>query len=130
MGLIEQEIGELRKLLQLMDKGKITAEQLHAKIEIYSQIEKRAKLMLNAYSLALKNGKLFTRIIKSNMIGDMVAIDTGENFETEKIQCPLEEKIVNRQDCLDLSGVKKNYDICKECVNYEISRRLLLPDEN
>jgi hypothetical protein len=126
---MEQEIGELRKLIKLMDKGKLTAEQLHSKIEIYSQVEKRAKLMLTAYSLALKNNKLFMRIIKSNMIGDMTAIDTGENFEVEKIQCLLEENIINRQECLDLSGNKKNYDICKECPHYEISRRLLLPDE-
>jgi hypothetical protein len=112
-----------------MDKGKLTAEQLHAKIEIYSQIEKRAKLMLNAYSLAMKNKGLFIRILKSNMIGDMATIDTGESFEVEKIQCPLEEKIINRHDCLDLSGMKNNYDICRECVNYEISRRLLLPEE-
>lgn len=127
MGLMEQEIGELRKLLKLMDKGKITSEQLHAKIEIYSQIEKRTKLMLNAYSLAMKNKVLFTRIVKSNMIGDMAAIDTGETFEVEKIECSLEDKIIARDECLDLSGKKENYDICKECVNYEVTRGLLLP---
>lgn len=110
--------------------GKITIDQLHAKIEVYSQIEKRAKLMLNAYALAIKNGKLFTRIVKSNMIGDMVAIDTGTEYETENVKCPLEDdKIIIRQECLDLSGQKKNYEVCKECVNFSITRRLLLKEE-
>lgn len=129
MGLLEKEIGELRRLLSLLDHKKITLDELHGRIEVYGQIERRAKLMINAYSLALKNGKLLGRIVKSNIIGDMAAIDIGDDYQLEKVKCSLEEgKIIIRQECLDLSGQKKNYDVCKECASFIITRQLLLEE--
>ena len=40
--LIEQEIRELRKLLKLLEAGKIKHEEVHARIAIYSQKAKTA----------------------------------------------------------------------------------------
>ncbi len=130
MGLLEKEIVELRGLLKKLDQGKITIEQLNARIAVYSQTERRAKLMLTAWAMAAKSGKILTRITKSNMIGDMAAIETNVDFETENILCPLKKnEIIIRQECLEISGKKENFDQCTLCENFSITRRLLLPEK-
>jgi hypothetical protein len=127
MGLIEEEISELRKLLKQLDNGKITSEQLYAKIAIYSQTEKRAKLLVNAWTLSLKSRMVFSRLLKSNLIGDMVAIDIGQNYEIEKMKCNLREgQLILRHECLDISGQKENFEDCRPCANFEITRGLLM----
>ena len=45
MGLIEQEIKELRKDLNDFRQGKIKVDEFQARIGAYGQIEKRMKLM-------------------------------------------------------------------------------------
>jgi len=130
MPLVEQEIEELRRMFRMLDNGKLTLDQLHGRIAIYSQIEKRAKLIINVNLLALKNRGLFNRIVKSNLVGDMVAIDTGIEYKMEKIQCQIEDgQIIVRQECLDSSGQKKNYEVCRGCEHFSITRRLLLGEE-
>jgi len=127
MGLIEEEIGELRKLLKRLDNGKITSEQLYAKIAIYSQTERRTKLLVNAWALSLKSKAIFSRLLKSNLIGDMMAIDIGQNYETEKLKCDLREgQLILRHECLDISGQKENFEHCKACANFGITRELLI----
>jgi len=56
MNLLITEINELRDLLQNFDDGKVDPEDLNAKLNIYSQVEKRSRLMVQAWSLALKYG--------------------------------------------------------------------------
>lgn len=129
MGLLEQEISELRTLLKLIEKGKVTEGQVLARVAVYSQIEKRAKLMLNAFSMVVKNGRTLNRIIKSNLIGDLEAVDTIPDVNGQKIICILgEDKIITRQECLDLSGQKDNYEVCQECEHSRVTKGLLLDE--
>jgi hypothetical protein len=129
MGLIPTEIEELRSLLKLMDQGKISHEQLVDKIAVYSQLEKRERLILQAFAIGAKNGKTLTRVLKSNLIGEMEAVDAGKSPSIEKIIYGLEGKtIVLRQECLDLSGKPANYEFCKECPNFGLTRRLLITE--
>ena len=50
MGLLEQEINELREMNSKLINGTITASEVNARIAIYSQTEKRARIILRAYS--------------------------------------------------------------------------------
>jgi hypothetical protein len=130
MGLIPKEMEELRDMLRLYDKGKISEKQVHTKIAIYSQLEKRMKLWIMTEIAMSTHKSASIRILASNLIGNLVAIDIGGDPQMEKVACSLNgQKIILRQECLDISGHKKNYEICKECMNFAITRQLLLQEE-
>ena len=57
MGLIDNEIGELRKLLKDFEENEVTKQQVMTKIGIYSQIEKRMRLALEAINVIAKYKK-------------------------------------------------------------------------
>lgn len=57
MGLIEQEIKELRQLLSDFEQGKVTKEQVALRISIYKQTEQRMKLAIQAINLVAKYKK-------------------------------------------------------------------------
>ncbi len=129
MGLIVQEIMELRQMLKLYNKGKLTTEQIQTQIAIYSQVEKRAKTLLQAMIFAEKNRKSLKEVINSNLLGEHEAIELGiGSAELEKVKCLLTETIITRAECVESSGKKGDYDICKDCDHYAISRQLLLPE--
>ena len=74
MGLLVTEINELRQMLNAFDSGKLSAEDLNTKLGVYSQTEKRAKLILKAVSLGmskdeLTGGKIDTKKIPYNRTG-------------------------------------------------------------
>jgi hypothetical protein len=113
----------------MYSKKTITEEEFWIYMETYRHELKAGNALLSAYIHAEKSQKLFRTFKNIGLIGENGVIDIGEDFEMEKVRCELEgKKILIRQECLDLSGEKKNYDICKECIHYEITRRLLLPD--
>lgn len=129
MGLLEQEITEIRQMMRNYDAGKLTTEQIHVKIAMYSQVEKRAKLMLQAFAMAAKHKKsVLTQITQSNLIGDGAAIDLPTcGPEEENVKCPMKDnEIISRQKCLDLSGENKNYEECSGCKVGTATKRLLL----
>ena len=58
MGLLEQEINELRQLNKRLDAGDIKPAQFDVSIALYNQVDKRTKLMLQIITaLAAKFGK-------------------------------------------------------------------------
>ena len=126
MGLLEQEIKELRDLQREFSKGKITVQDVHARIAIYSQTEKRAKMILQAYALAAKHNKTtLNRLTRSNLIGASEAIDTGNDPEAVMVKCiERDDALVTRQECLDFSG--SNLELCAGCATGEDTRRVLL----
>jgi hypothetical protein len=70
MGLLVQEINELRKMLKDFDGGSLSREDLSVKIGIYAQTEKRARLILTAAALSLKAGqKAFPKRISKDLVG-------------------------------------------------------------
>lgn len=131
MGLLEQEIHELRQLHAAFKSGQVSADNVATELTIYSQTEKRAKLILQAHALSAKFGrKMAYRITQSNLIGKGVVIDVGqENAEGELITCPDQEgKKIARVDCLDYSGDRDHIDACGTCEQFNITRNLLLKD--
>lgn len=119
MGLLEQEIKELRELNALFVEGRVDAEHVNARINIYSQTEKRARLMLNALALSGRTGPdKLNRLLSSALIGDGTVIDikliTQDEMENELIRCEANKKNIARHKCLDYSGSKK-YKKCPGC---------------
>ena len=130
MALIEQEIGELRKRLEQLDTGKLSYERLAADISIYSQIEKRARLLLAAKALCYKEGARARRDLEAtNLIGNGSAIDLNTDPELEAVRCQAMGKVVTRGVCLDYSGDGAHLDTCMACVNFAESRKAVLPPE-
>ena len=131
MGLLEQEIKEIRLLIKEFQAGKIDAEHLHELIGAYSQTEKRTRQMLQAFTLVATGGKAnLNRLIQANLIGDGTAIDdkfiTEEEQENEKVKCPGNDRLVSRHECLDFSGSTK-FPECETCETGIITKRILLP---
>lgn len=125
MGLIEQELKELRQLNKDLMSGKISEEHVNARVSIYSQTEKRMKIMLQAYGLAAKHRGLLGRVVRSNLIGDGEAIDIDTDVETEKVKCPEKDgELITRAECCEFAG--SNPDRCTGCDNREATYRLLL----
>jgi len=128
MGLLEQEIKEIRTMNKQFQDGKIDADHVVARVAMYSQTEKRARLMLQAFSISAKyNKRTFNRIVKTNLIGDSQAIDLDVDLEKEKIVCPLTDEPITRSACLDYSG--GHYEDCAGCENKKITQDRLLGEK-
>jgi len=127
MGLLEQEIKELRMMNNRIIAGTIKPDEVHQRIAVYSQIEKRAKMMLQAFALQAKHGKRQSNsLVSSNLIGDGAMIDIGAEQENEAINCPDLEKTITRHECLDYSGDSNHTEDCKSCPNFAVTRRVLI----
>lgn len=128
MGLIEQEIKELRQLNNDLIAGRVSPEIVNTRIAIYSQTEKRAKMMLQAFALAAKHNKThLNRMVRANLIGDGEAIDTTTtNPEIEKVKCPGKDSaLIERCECLDYSG-SEQFPECEGCEVGIITKHRLL----
>jgi len=126
MGLMEQEIKELRDMQQQLISKKITAEDVHARIAIYSQTEKRVKMMLQAFAAAMKHGGGTSKmLLESNLVGGR--IDINADPELEKIKCPAVNKVITRHECLDYSGDSEHVKSCMECPQFDVTRSMLIP---
>jgi len=128
MGLIEEEIKELRQLMRDFKSGKCNSDHVNSMIGIFSQTEKRAKMMLQAYSLAAKhNTRHLKRLVSANLIGDGEAIDTTTGDpETEKVKCPGKDfELIERSQCLDWSGEQK-FPECNGCEVGMTTKNVLL----
>ncbi len=110
-----------------IQQGKIKPEEVHMRIAVYSQIEKRAKMMLSAFALAAKYGKVAMKnILNTNLIGEGSFIDLEEDQEVDKIMCSNKGTVITRNECLDFSGASDNFEKCSECNHFIPTRRMLL----
>jgi hypothetical protein len=132
MGLLEQEINELRQLNRDFNAGKIKPENMMINLAIYSQTEKRAKMMLQVFSLVAKHkGKMLEKLTSSNIIsGKQLLRISTEDPEHVEIKCKAKlkkgQEITTRQQCLDFSGDKKNAKYCNSCSTGKAVKKLLL----
>ena len=126
MGLLEQEIKELRVLNKRIDEGTIDKDYLNSKIEVYSQTEKRAKLILQAMALNAKYGgnTAIKKLKTSNLVGGEIALDDSPSVQI--IACPDIGKAITREECLDYSGDVKNVEPCGSCREFNITRSMLI----
>lgn len=129
MGLLQQEIFELRQLNQRLSAGDLKPGQINAHVAIYSQIEKRARLMFQAAALGAKFGQSSVKnLSKSKLIDDSV-IDINIDPVLDKIMCPAVEKVITRGECKKYSEKTGNLRSCQECHNFTTTRKLLKNNE-
>ena len=130
MGLLEQEIIELRELLQQVKQGKIKPEEANTQIAIYSQSEKRVKMIIATTVMSLKSGgnpkEICEKISDSGIALDGTTINLNNDPEIELVKCPVKNSAIIRSECLDISGDDKNRDSCRDCKNFSITRKKLL----
>ena len=125
MALIQEEIKELRKMSKDLSNGKIDIQTVNAQIGIFSQVEKRIKLSIQALAMEAKfKGKVSRDLKALNLLGDKEAIDTGTSREVEMIKCPNTDKLISRAECLDFSG--SHSDMCVDCEHKSITQNRLL----
>lgn len=128
MGLLEQEIKELRIMNKQVMQGKMTPEQVNSRIAIYSQTGKRAKMILQAMTLGAKHGKkIMAGLESSNLLGNHACIDLCADPEMDTVQCPDLDKTITRHTCLDYSGEEAHNESCSSCEQFDITRSMLLP---
>ena len=128
MGLIEEEIKELRRDIKAFRAGKLSNEDISALVSMYNQTEKRATLMLKVFALSERHGnRSMKRALDSNLLGSGVVIDLSlEEIEDEKILCPNTEKHIARHECLDISGSTDHFEACQGCeIGIENKNRLM-----
>jgi hypothetical protein len=129
MGLIEQEIREIRHMAKDVLSGNMTPEMASVQIGFFNQTAKRINQMIQIANLAAKdgkNGKSFQRMVSSNIIGTGEAIQV-EGQPEEKVKCPEQGgKLIDRNACLDYSGEEWHIDECQKCDQFTVTRKYCL----
>lgn len=129
MGLIEQEVSELRNLAASIMAGTITDGKASLMLGVYNQTSKRVNHMIQINALAAKegkSGKSYGRMLNANIIGDG-AIQI-ENQDAEVVKCSEQGgKCISRNDCLDYSGAALHIDNCQSCDQFSITRKQVCP---
>jgi len=100
-------------LIVAQKSGRINSEYVNAYI--------KAKIVSET------NPKLKREVLRTGLIGDGEAVSAEEQEPAlEMVRCKLDNQIIHRQECLDLSGSKENYDVCKDCDHCAVTKNLLL----
>lgn len=130
MGLLEQEISEIRNMAKDVMSGKLTPEMAAVQIGFFNQTSKRVSQMIQIAGLTIKEGKnskAYSRMVNANIIGDGLAIQIEAEHE-ELIKCPeLGGRCIGRNDCLDYSGESRHIDACQKCDQFTTTRKQLAP---
>ena len=130
MGLIAQEIKELRRMIKLFDKGEITAEDVKTKLVIYKETHKRARFALDVHIACNKPHLLENRLHDLNLLSKGEFMQLPDDIEMEMVVCPDQgSKAITRAQCLSFSGDTSNMEICQSCKNFTITRQLLTPPQ-
>ncbi len=126
MALWETEIKEIRQLRRRLMSGKIKPEEVSAHVSLFSQSEKRSKLIMDALTRGEKsNARNHTKLVKAGLIGEETVIDLEDDFKLEKIMCPEKDGVTTRQECYDFSSTTGNLEKCDGCEHFNITRRVL-----
>jgi hypothetical protein len=125
MGMIEQELYELRTLAADVMAGKYKREQVALMLGIYNQTAKRQQSLIQISAIDFKEGKKGVtrgRMIQANLISEDSAIpQVGQNVEM--VNCKELGTCVTRGDCLDYSGAERNIDACGTCPHFSTTRK-------
>lgn len=124
MGLIEQEISELRQMAKDVRDGKITPEIAALQIGFYNQTSKRVSQLIQIAMMESKGGKATKKLISANVIsaGSAIPITTSEK---EVVKCPEQGGLlIDRESCLDYSGDSRHIDACQKCDQFEVTRKI------
>ena len=133
MGLIEQEIMELRQMSKELREGKLSPEQASIQIGFYNQTSKRVSQLIQIAIMQTKEGKggkATKRLIAANVLSDSSAIPVP-TVEKEVVKCPEQGgALITREDCLEYSGDISHIDVCQQCEQFEITRKVCFNQKN
>ena len=125
MGLIAEEIKELRQMVKDVNVGKLTTEEVRTKLNIYKETHKRARLILDVYIACSSPHLVEKRLHSLNLLSQGELVQSPGDIELELVMCPDQDKAVTREACLDFSGDSKNIKNCQSCENFGITRKVL-----
>ena len=130
MGLIEQEIKEIRQLRDDWKAGKVTDSKAMSEHRFYDQTQKRINSLIQIHMVRGRFGKsVFNGIVRQHIISDGGAVDVIEagDIELEMVKCPDKDyQLVSRADCLGYSGETEHVENCQTCEHFKITRKVLL----
>jgi len=130
VGLIDEEIKELRKLGSMIINGEIDNDKARCLLGVYNQTAKRENMLIQVVLHSGKAGKKNNdiRMLNSmNVIDQECAIECGIEASVQKVKCPEQGgRLVSREDCLDYSGTARNIDSCQKCEQFDITRKYCL----
>jgi hypothetical protein len=99
-------------------------DRLQREAEIQIKI---GNMVIQAFAVNHKYNKTLRGLERMNFMDENTAIDLGlGDPETDKVKCPIQEKLVIRAECLEYSG--KHYEDCKGCEIGRATKDKLLPE--
>jgi len=129
MGMIDQEMRELRKLHIALANKTMSIAEVNSHIGIYSQSEKRIGHIIKVHLAGAKSDnagkKYLSRLTSMQLIGDGSVIDYDTDIESETVKCPDTDKIITRLQCKEYSEKTGNLGTCSTCDNFQTTRKLL-----
>ena len=138
MGLIADEIRELRQMLKDVDSGKLTIEKGRLKLGILKESHKlgilkeshkRAKFYLDIYTACNAPHLVEKRMHSLALVSKGELVQSPAEIELEMIMCPDNDKAIAREACLDFSGDSKNLKNCQSCEHFGITRKMLSKEQ-
>lgn len=124
----------MNRLMDGMRRGSLKPD-----MEIVSSMQrefegqiKALNIVVQAYGIASKNKRTLQGLSRMNIMDDTEALNLliGPR-EEESVKCD-QFGIITRQECLDKSGSKEHYEMCRDCEIGKQTRRvctLIDPDE-
>lgn len=128
MGLIEQEIHDLRSLGAKVIAGSIDNDKAKILLGVYNQTAKRENMLIKMAITSEKYGKSksWKRLNNMNLIDENGAIDCTPEHDG-KVKCPEQgDKLISRSACLDYSGDQYNMGKCQSCDQFTVTRKYCL----
>jgi len=129
MALISKQVRALERLLQRMDAGTISSEEVNDRCKIHNLIYNQEKIALQTMALALVPGMSMNKIHQVGLINKNEVITTSlTDLEYEMTWCPDQDLHITRGDCLDYSGSMDHNKDCQTCKNFKLTRNLLVKE--
>ena len=125
MGLLDQELQELRLMNKQIMAGTIKSSEVVQRIAIYTQTEKRAKMILQSIALGAKFGASRKAVVNAGLLGGGTLTLDAPYEVSDMVTCKEVSKMVSRTECYDYSGESKHYDDCKDCEHFNATRKVM-----
>lgn len=125
MGLLEQEIQELRGLGTKILNGEIDNDKAKVLLGVYNQTAKRENMLIQMAITTEKYGKdkSWKKLNNMNLMNDKGVI-CAEDATTDLMKCPKRgDLIITREDCLDYSGTESHINACQQCEQFSTTRK-------
>lgn len=128
MALISNQVQELQRLLKRMDKGTITTQEIADRCKVHALIAKQENVALKVLAMSLLNGMSPRQLAAAGLMskGEIIQVSALE-LSDELIECPDLNKTMTRGECLDYSGEVAHNTDCSSCLNFALTRKLLVP---